>query len=91
MIAERDFQGKRLGWEAMLLMLRYGAQYLNIKTFVVKVGESNEKSLRMFGKMGFQETSRSSVFKEVTLQKSVDDSWIQFLESNAKWDVRKYK
>lgn len=91
MIAEKGFQGKRLGWEAMILMLRYGAQFLKIKTFVVKIGESNEKSLKMFSKMGFEETSRSSVFKEVTLEKHVDDSWIQFLESNGEWDVKEYR
>lgn len=92
MIAEKDFQGKRLGWEAMVLMLRYGSQFLKIQKFVVKIGESNEKSIQMFSKIGFEEISRSSVFKEVTLEKQVDDNWIKFLKNNGgEWDIKKYR
>ncbi|KAL5277192.1 NAT9 family protein [Megaselia abdita] len=92
MIAEKGFQGKGLGWEAMVLMLKYGAEFLKIQKFCVKIGELNEKSLKMFSKLGFEETSRSTVFKEVTLDKSVDNSWIEFLDNNGgNWDVKSYR
>jgi hypothetical protein len=31
MIAEASARGQKLGWEAMLSMLRYGMQFLNIQ------------------------------------------------------------
>lgn len=91
MIAEKDAQRKGFGWEAMVLMLKYGSEFLKIKKFIVKIGESNEKSLKMFGKLKFSEISRSTVFKEITLEKIVDENWVKFLTDNGgKWHIKNY-
>ncbi|XP_066992155.2 N-acetyltransferase 9-like protein isoform X2 [Anabrus simplex] len=55
MIAEMSARRKRRGWEAMLLMLRYGCQQLGIEKYCAKIGFDNKKSLSMFTKMGFHE------------------------------------
>ncbi|CAH1180488.1 unnamed protein product [Phaedon cochleariae] len=82
MIAESWARGRKCGWEAMLLMLNYGINYLGVKQFIVKISYANEISLHMFQKMGFEEVSRSEVFQEVTLSKIVDDNWIRWLQNN---------
>lgn len=79
MIAESSARGKRRGWEAMLLMLCYGIQNLSIKTYQAKISYDNEASLNMFRKLKFDEISRSDIFKEITLQKSVDENWMKWL------------
>jgi hypothetical protein len=53
------------------LMMAYGATKLGITKFVVKIGETNTSSLSLFQSLGFQEESRSSVFKEITLELAV--------------------
>ena len=39
-----------------------------ITKFRAKIGETNTPSLALFSKLGYQEVSRSSIFKEVTLE-----------------------
>ncbi|KAJ6723789.1 N-ACETYLTRANSFERASE 9 [Salix koriyanagi] len=68
MIAEPKSRGKGLGKESVLMMMAYAVQDLGIHVFRAKIGESNGSSLHMFLNMGFQETSRSEIFKEVTLE-----------------------
>lgn len=63
-------------------MLLYGIETLGVKQFVVKVTVDNQVSINMFGKLGFQETGRSEVFQEVTLNKVVDEVWTKCLISN---------
>lgn len=84
MIAERSARGKRRGWEAMLLMLRYGIQELNVQTYEVKIKFDNSASICMFSKIGFSEVSRSDVFEECTLRKSVTEEWTAWLSSQTK-------
>lgn len=55
MIAERNARGKKHGWEAMLLMLRYGVEELNIKVYEAKIKFDNTASIKMFSKIGFFE------------------------------------
>lgn len=82
MIAEPAFRGARRGWEAMLLMLRYGLEYLGITRYQAKIGEANTASINMFTKMHFAEVGRSEVFQEVTLEVTADETWRNWLRDN---------
>ena len=77
MIADSSCRGQGLGWEAMLLMLRYGTEKLGLTKYVAKIKEENQPSLKMFSKIGFIEQSRSEVFREVTLVWEADLDWLQ--------------
>ncbi|XP_045464151.1 N-acetyltransferase 9-like protein isoform X3 [Harmonia axyridis] len=80
MIAEVASQGKKRGWEAMLHMILYGIVFIHIKHFVVKIGESNSKSINMFLKMGFVTTKTVDVFNEITMERDVDSNWIEWIK-----------
>ncbi|XP_067633277.1 alpha/beta-tubulin-N-acetyltransferase 9 [Eurosta solidaginis] len=80
MIAEPQARGKGYGWEAMLLLFKYAQKNLNIRKYEAKIGIKNEKSLCMFEKMKFREVSRSAVFAEITLERVIDNEWIQWLD-----------
>ncbi|KAG6572242.1 N-acetyltransferase 9, partial [Cucurbita argyrosperma subsp. sororia] len=71
MIAEPKSRGKGLGKESVLMMMAYAVKNLGIHIFRAKIGESNEGSLSLFKKLGFEETSYSEIFKEVTLELKV--------------------
>ena len=77
MIAEQDYRGQKLGWESMHLMLLYGVKILKIPNFEVKIKMDNKPSISMFEKIGFQETSRSEVFNEVTLIADANQDWVE--------------
>ncbi|XP_035829196.1 N-acetyltransferase 9-like protein isoform X2 [Aplysia californica] len=68
MIAESWARGKGCGREALCAMLRFGQEFLHTERFTSKIGYDNKASLKLFKKLGFQEISRSDVFKEVTLE-----------------------
>ncbi|CAG9860603.1 unnamed protein product [Phyllotreta striolata] len=80
MIAEDWARGRKCGWEAMLLMLLYGIDYLGVKQYIVKISYINPASLKMFENMGFVELSRSEVFQEITLTKMVDAMWVTWIK-----------
>lgn len=82
MIAEKWARGKHCGQESTFLMLHYGITRLNVKHFVVKITTENTASIEMFRKIGFIETERSEVFKEVTMEKIVDVDWFDAIENN---------
>lgn len=82
MVAEESARGKKMGWEAMLLMFHYGISDLQVTKYFVKITEDNEKSLNMFKKMGFEFVEKSEVFKQVTLVKEVDAGFKHWLEIN---------
>ncbi|XP_023554619.1 N-acetyltransferase 9-like protein [Cucurbita pepo subsp. pepo] len=71
MIAEPKSRGKGLGKESVLMMMGFAVKNLGIHIFRAKIGESNEGSLSLFKKLGFEETSYSEIFKEVTLELEV--------------------
>ncbi|XP_010467037.1 PREDICTED: N-acetyltransferase 9-like protein [Camelina sativa] len=73
MIAEARSRGKGLGKESVLMMMAYGVKNLEIHKFTAKIGDSNTASLSLFRKLGFEESSYSNIFKEVTLEYSVTD------------------
>ena len=80
MIAESWARGAGRGRQAAAAMLRYGIETLSLTRFEVKIGFDNEASRRMFAGMGFAETGRSEVFREVTLEAAVTPEWRGRLE-----------
>lgn len=46
----------------------------DINKFQVKIGETNESSLQLFGKLGFEQVSHSQVFHEITLDLAMTES-----------------
>ncbi|XP_046659609.1 N-acetyltransferase 9-like protein isoform X2 [Homalodisca vitripennis] len=81
MIAEESVRGMGRGREAMLLMLSYGATCLSVKKYIAKISTSNEISINMFKKLGFEVESESSIFKEVTLSVEVSQKWLSWLDN----------
>nr|XP_055097725.1 alpha/beta-tubulin-N-acetyltransferase 9 isoform X2 [Symphalangus syndactylus] len=79
MIAEPSCRGKGLGTEAVLAMLSYGVTTLGLTKFEAKIGQGNEPSIRMFQKLHFEQVAASSVFQEVTLRLTVNESEHQWL------------
>uniref|UniRef100_A0A1E1W4X0 N-acetyltransferase domain-containing protein n=1 Tax=Pectinophora gossypiella TaxID=13191 RepID=A0A1E1W4X0_PECGO len=88
MLAEETARGKKLGWEAVILMLLYGIKHIHLKMFEAKISFSNEISITMFKKLGFEEKSRSDVFQEVTLQKKVTEEWIEWLSKHYQYEIQ---
>ncbi|KAK4437520.1 N-acetyltransferase 9-like protein [Sesamum alatum] len=74
MIAEQKSRGKGLAKESILLMMAFAVENFGIHLFRAKIGESNEASLNLFQKLGFKETSRSEIFKEVTVELPITES-----------------
>nr|ACU20525.1 unknown [Glycine max] len=68
MIAGPKSRRKGLAKESVLMMMTFAIEKLGINIFRVKIGESNGASLDLFQKLGFVQTSYSSIFKEVTLE-----------------------
>ena len=91
MIAKSDFRGQKLGWEAMILMLLYGAKNLKIDKYEAKIKLDNDASIKMFEKLRFVQTSKSEVFQEVTLEVEINEPWIAFLEQNVNFVIENYK
>lgn len=90
MIAEPSSRGCGRGKEATLLMLRYGVEQLNIKSYQAKIGYTNQPSVNMFKKFGFTESSRSEVFREITLSVCVTDEWLRWLNDNTSFTIVEY-
>lgn len=88
MIAEEAARGKKMGWEAVILMLLYGVQHLNLKTIEAKISLTNIISIKMFHKLGFEEKSTSEIFQEVTLEKNVSSEWVKWLNEQAQYELQ---
>ncbi|XP_069373879.1 alpha/beta-tubulin-N-acetyltransferase 9 isoform X2 [Paralichthys olivaceus] len=74
MIAEASYRGRGIGKEVTRMMMSYGVAKLGVKKFQAKIGLDNEVSVGMFKKLHFQEVSVCEVFREVTLEMTVDES-----------------
>ncbi|XP_041818798.1 N-acetyltransferase 9 [Chelmon rostratus] len=74
MIAEPSHRGKGIGKEVTRMMMCYGLTKLGVRKFQAKIGLENQVSIGMFKKLGFLEVSVCKVFKEVTLEMTVDES-----------------
>ncbi|XP_061398009.1 alpha/beta-tubulin-N-acetyltransferase 9 [Musca vetustissima] len=90
MIAESNARGKGYGWEAMLLMMKYGQRELGVNKFEAKIGMDNEKSQRMFKKMQFHEIKRVEVFREITYERKVNEEWTNWLDQQVHLQVENY-
>lgn len=73
MIAEPSYRGRGIGKEVTRMMMCYGITKLGVKRFQAKIGLDNQVSISMFKKLWFQEVSVCNVFKEVTLEMTVDE------------------
>ena len=70
MVAEEGSRRKGIAVEAIEVFIAYAHMALGVNTFRAKIGFDNAPSLALFrDKMGFEEKSRSDVFREVTLEK----------------------
>lgn len=58
-------------------------QLQGITSFQAKIGLSNASSLKLFGKLGYVEVTRSSVFNEATLLLEVSGRTKMHLEEQA--------
>lgn len=90
MIAESSARRKKFGWEAMLMIMKFGQNYLNCEKFIAKIGFSNDKSQRMFERMHFNEISRSEVFQEITYERECTKDWLDWLDSNVEYSIATY-
>ena len=54
-----------------------------VRLVTAKVGEANGASLQMFSRLGFSIQSRSSIFKEVTLNRDLDQDTATLLQATA--------
>ncbi|XP_065899702.1 N-acetyltransferase 9-like protein [Dysidea avara] len=69
MVAEPSVRRQGLASEAVLLMMLYATEELNINKFRVKILENNTASLHLFQtKLNFTEVGRNAVFHEVVLE-----------------------
>ncbi|XP_049419074.1 N-acetyltransferase 9 [Epinephelus fuscoguttatus] len=92
MIAEPSYRGRGIGKEVTCMMMSYGVTKLGVKKFEVKIGLDNEVSIAMFKKLHFQEVSVCKVFKEVTLEMTVDESVrTRLLDDTADMKERDYR
>ncbi|PRP79611.1 hypothetical protein PROFUN_12801 [Planoprotostelium fungivorum] len=68
MIAEVKSRGRGVASEAIHLMMSYAHHHLRTKVFLSKIGEDNEKSRRLFAKLGYRQTAEPNYFREITMQ-----------------------
>ena len=86
MIAKPSHRHKNLGTELVLSIMHYGALYLGIKRYFVKINEKNTSSLHLFkDKLEFEECAYVKCFGEYELECKFDTSndMIQWVEK--KW------
>ena len=88
MIAAPSHRHKNLGTELALMMMHYGAKYLQIRRFFVKIKENNHSSLKLFKeKLGFVQFAYVACFGEYELECKCDNSeqMIDWIESRWQW------
>lgn len=73
MIAEEGSRGTGNGKEVLSLMMRFAVDIIGVMKIEAKIKFDNEPSMRLFGKLGFKEISRSDVFQEITFLFNVKD------------------
>ena len=73
MIAEDKSRRKGLASEALLLMMKWGADQFGLQGYVAKIIENNTPSIRLFEKLGFKEFARVEAFEEVHFKLLLSD------------------
>ncbi|KAK3251906.1 hypothetical protein CYMTET_38772 [Cymbomonas tetramitiformis] len=72
MIAEESARRKGVATEAIRLFMHYVCEHLpRVQLFFVKIGDSNESSLKLFEKLDFRFHKHVEVFSETELRQSV--------------------
>ena len=84
--------GGGLGWEAVCSMMRYAVEKLDVSLIEAKIKMGNEASIKMFEqKLNFSIVSKSDLFKEITLNRRVDEQFRTFLvEQTQKYQLEDY-
>lgn len=57
-IGESRLWGKGIGCHSAICMMKYGAKYAGISTFLAETHEENRRARKMLEKIGFKEVSR---------------------------------
>jgi RimJ/RimL family protein N-acetyltransferase len=65
MIGEPCYRNKGLATEALNLIMHFGIHKLQIKRFFAKISETNDPSIRLFERMGFERINYSAAWKEI--------------------------
>jgi len=52
-VVQKDFRGKRIAYEASILLIDYVFQNLPINKITLEVYENNEKAIKLYEKLGF--------------------------------------
>ncbi|CAM4979713.1 unnamed protein product, partial [Rotaria socialis] len=82
MIPQATERHKGYGIETLYTFIRYAIETLNITRFVVKIGLQNLPSINLFTKkLQFLEIEKSEVFQETTMERRVDNDFIELLHS----------
>ncbi|CAF0935118.1 unnamed protein product [Rotaria sordida] len=82
MIAEVTGRHKGYGIETLYTFIRYAIEILNINRFIVKIGLKNLASITLFTtKFHFLTIQKSEVFQEITMERHVDNEFIELLHT----------
>lgn len=64
MVGEPTARRRGFAREAVTALLRYGAERLGVRGFVVKISEDNAASIALFAQLGFRHVKKVAAFKE---------------------------
>ena len=64
MVGEPTARRQGFAREAVSALLRYGAERLGIRGFIVKISEENVASIALFSQLGFRHVKKVAAFKE---------------------------
>lgn len=92
MIAAKSHRHKNLGVELALMMMHYGASFLKLKRFYVKIKDTNHSSIKLFKeKLAFQECAYAECFGEYEFEckcenseemvKLIEEKWQSLVEN----------
>ncbi|PBC26219.1 N-acetyltransferase 9 protein [Apis cerana cerana] len=90
MIANINCREKKRGWEAIILMMLYGIDKLNVTKYIAKIKCDNEKSIKMFEKLKFHKVKKNEIFQEYIFEKMVNQDWIIWLYSETSMNAITY-
>ena len=84
MVVDEANRGKGYGIEAVFLIMTYCLTHVlkpSIAKFVVKIGEEDVPSIRVFEKLGFKFQELVKVFKQITLKLDINEETISQLNA----------